>query len=44
MKSIKAIIGDRETVVVDPFRSTADAARLMAARNIGAVPVVAGDR
>jgi CBS domain-containing protein len=44
MKSIKAIVGDRETVVVDPLLSTADAARLMAARNIGAVPVVEGDR
>ncbi len=44
MKSIKAIIGDRETVVVDPFLSTADAARVMAAKQIGAVPVVDGDR
>jgi CBS domain-containing protein len=44
MKSIKAIIGDRETVVVDPFTSTADAARVMAAHQIGAVPVVDGDR
>lgn len=44
MKSIKAIVGDRETVVVDPLLSTADASRLMAARNIGAVPVVDGDR
>ena len=44
MKSIKAIIGDRETVVVGPLLSTADAARLMALRNIGAVPVVEGDR
>ena len=40
MKSIKAIIGDRETVVVDPSQSIADAARVMAGRNIGAVPVV----
>jgi CBS domain-containing protein len=44
MKSIKAIIGDRETVVVDPSLSIADAARVMAGRNIGAVPVVDGDR
>ena len=44
MRSIKAIVGDRETVVVDPLLSTADAARLMAERNIGAVPVVDGDR
>jgi len=44
MKSIKAIIGDRETVVVDPLLSIADAARRMAERNIGAVGVVDGDR
>ncbi len=44
MKSIKAIIGDRETVVVDPFISIAEAARVMAERQIGAVPVVDGDR
>src|SRR5436190_14753824 len=44
MKSIKSIIGDRETVVVDPFSSTADAARVMAAHQIGAVPVVDADR
>ena len=44
MKSIKSIIGDRETVVVDPFSSTADAARVMAAHQVGAVPVVDADR
>jgi CBS domain-containing protein len=44
MRSIKAIIGDRETVVVDPGHSTEEAARVMAAHNIGAVPVVDGDR
>src|SRR6185503_2258684 len=44
MKSIRAIIGDRETVGVDPFSSTAGAARVMAAHQIGAVPVVDGDR
>lgn len=44
MKSIKAIIGDRETVVVDPFLSIAAVAQRMAAHNIGAVPVVDGDR
>lgn len=44
MRSIKAIIGDRETVVVEPMVSTEDAARMMAAHNIGAVPVVDGDR
>lgn len=44
MKSIKAIIGDRETVVVDPSSSIAEAARVMAEQHIGAVPVVDGDR
>jgi CBS domain-containing protein len=44
MKSIKAIIGDRNTTVVDPLASIADAARCMAERSIGAVPVVDGDR
>jgi CBS domain-containing protein len=44
MRSIKAIIGDRETVVVDPTVSIETAARAMAAHNIGAVPVVDGDR
>ena len=44
MRSIKAIIGDRETVSVDPAFSIEQTARLMAAHNIGAVPVVDGDR
>lgn len=44
MKSIKAIIGDRETVVVDPSNSAEEAAKVMAAHNIGGVPVVDGDR
>ena len=38
MKSIKAIIGDRETVVVDPLLSIVAVAQRMAAHNIGAVP------
>src|SRR5262245_48456407 len=44
MRSIRAIIGDRETVVVDPSASVADAARIMAEHNIGAVGVVDGER
>jgi CBS domain-containing protein len=44
MRSIKAIVGDRETVVVDPLLSVEEAARVMAANNIGAVPVVDGER
>jgi CBS domain-containing protein len=44
MKSIKAIIGDRETVTVERTMSVRDAARLMAERNIGAVPVLDCER
>jgi CBS domain-containing protein len=44
MKSIKTIIGDRETVTVERSVSVRDAARLMAERTIGAVPVLDGDR
>ena len=44
MKSIKSIIGDRDTATVDRSSSVAAAARLMAARNVGAVPVLDGDR
>ncbi len=44
MKSIKSIIGDRETVTVERSSLVRAAARLMADRNIGAVPVLDGDR
>src|SRR5947208_1164112 len=44
MKSIKAIIGARETVTVEIRTSVAEAARLMAERGIGAVPVIADGR
>jgi CBS domain-containing protein len=44
MRSIKAIVGDRDTVTVDALTTVADAARIMAARHIGAVPVLAGER
>lgn len=44
MKSVKAIVGGRETVTVDPLTSVLEAARLMALRQVGAVPVVDGDR
>jgi CBS domain-containing protein len=40
MKSIKSIIGSRETITVDLRSSVMDAARLMAEREIGAVPVI----
>jgi CBS domain-containing protein len=44
MKSVKAIVGDRSTVTVGPLSSVTDAARLMAAHQIGGLPVVDGDR
>jgi CBS domain-containing protein len=44
MRSIKAIIGDRETIVVARSTSVADAARLMAIHHIGALPVVESER
>jgi CBS domain-containing protein len=44
MKSVKAIVDARETVTVGPLMSVLDAARVMARHQIGAVPVVDGDR
>ena len=44
MTSVKASIGRRETVTVDPRVAIRDAAQLMAAEKIGAVPVVDADR
>jgi len=44
MKSIKAIIGDRETVIVDRLTTVNAAVRLMSERQIGAVPVLDGER
>ena len=44
MRSIKAILGDRETIVVARSASVADAARLMAAHHIGALPVLDSER
>jgi CBS domain-containing protein len=43
MRSIKAIVA-RETVTVSPETSVQDAARAMAGRQIGGVPVVEGER
>ena len=39
MRSIKAILGERETVTVEQTASVSAAARLMAERHIGALPV-----
>ena len=44
MRSIKAILGDRETIVVARSASIADAARLMSVHHIGALPVLDNDR
>ena len=44
MKSIKAILGERETFTVERSASVAEAARLMAEHHIGAVPVVDAGR
>ncbi|MBI2833147.1 MAG: CBS domain-containing protein [Acidobacteria bacterium] len=44
MKPISAIIGGRDTVVVDKNASVMHAARVMSERNIGAVPVLDGER
>jgi CBS domain-containing protein len=44
MRSIRAILGDRETIVVASSASIADAARLMSTHHIGALPVLDNDR
>ncbi len=44
MKSVKAIVGGRDTVTVDPRQSVRAAAQLMTAKRIGAVPVVDAGR
>jgi CBS domain-containing protein len=44
MRSIKAIVGDRQTITVDALSTVGHAARLMAAHQIGAVPVLDGER
>ena len=44
MKPIRPLIESREVVVVDVATSVAQAARVMSERQIGAVPVVDGDR
>lgn len=44
MRSIRAILGERETIVVARSASIAEAARLMSAHHIGALPVLDNDR
>jgi CBS domain-containing protein len=42
MKSIRALLGGQDTVTVDRHTPVAEAARLMAARQIGALPISEG--
>ena len=44
MKPIRPLVASREVVVVDVGTSVVQAARVMSERQIGAVPVVDGDR
>jgi CBS domain-containing protein len=44
MKCIKAVVAGRETVTVAPTLSVTEASRVMARHDIGAVPVVDGER
>ena len=44
MRSIKTIVGERQTVTVDSLTTVRDAARTMAGHRIGAVPVLNGGR
>jgi CBS domain-containing protein len=44
MRSIKTIVGARETITVDRRMPVAGAARIMAEHHVGAVPVLDGER
>ena len=44
MKPIRGLVENRDVAVVDVATSVAQAARIMSEREIGAVPVVEGDR
>jgi predicted transcriptional regulator len=44
VKSVKAVIGEREVFTIGCSTCALEAARLMAARHIGALPVIDGDR
>ena len=44
MKLVKDLVAGQDTATVDRLTSVAEAARIMAARHIGAVPVADGDR
>jgi CBS domain-containing protein len=44
MRSIKAIVGERQTITVDALTTVGDAARVMASHQIGAVAILDGER
>jgi len=44
VRSIKAILGNRETHTVNPSDSVLKAVQVMVAHDVGSVPVVEGDR
>jgi CBS domain-containing protein len=44
MKSIKAIVGQRDTITINASTSIAEAARVMTRHQIGALPVLQGER
>jgi CBS domain-containing protein len=44
MKTIRALVENRDVVIVDVATSVVQAARIMSERQVGAVPVLQGDR
>jgi CBS domain-containing protein len=44
MKSVRAVIDARETITVGPLTSVQEAGRVMTRHQIGAVPIIDGDR
>ena len=44
MKTIRSLVENRDVVIVDVATSVAQAARIMSERQVGAVPVLQGDR
>jgi CBS domain-containing protein len=44
VKPVRSVIGDRQVVVADSFTSASEAARLMAARQIGALVIIDDNR
>ncbi len=44
MKTVRDILTDQELSVISKHQTILEAAQLMASRNIGALPVVEGDR